>query len=261
MHMGSVLAIVNQKGGVGKTTTAVNLAASLALAEKEILVIDSDPQGNATTGLGIRRDDLTVSIYNIFTSETLIDDVVVDTAVEHLRLIPSTVDLLAAEVELVEKPDRERILRDAVTQLRRRFEYILIDCPPSLGLLTLNALVAADGLIVPVQCEYYALEGLSMLTRTITMVKNAFNPDLAIRGILLTMFDSRNSLSRQVAEEVRRFFGSAVFSTVVPRNVTLGEAPSHGKPAMLYDFRSRGAQSYLELAKEILYENGTGQRT
>jgi len=258
--MGSILAIVNQKGGVGKTTTAVNLAASLALAEKEILVIDSDPQGNATTGLGLRRDDLVTSIYNIFTESARIEDVIADTEVEHLRIVPSTVDLLAAEVELVERPDRERILRNALVGLRSRFEYILIDCPPSLGLITLNALVAADGLIVPVQCEYYALEGLSMLTRTITMVKNAFNPELTIRGILLTMFDSRNSLSRQVAEEVRRYFGRSVFSTVVPRNVTLGEAPSHGKPAMLYDFRSRGAQSYLELAKEILYENGTGQR-
>lgn len=259
--MGSVLAIVNQKGGVGKTTTAVNLAASLALAEKEILVIDSDPQGNATTGFGVRRDDVVASIYHIFTASARIEDIMVDTGVDHLRLVPSTVDLLAAEVELVENPDREKVLRDALAPLRSRFEYILIDCPPSLGLLTLNALVAADGLIVPVQCEYYALEGLSMLTRTITMVKNAFNPELTIRGILLTMFDSRNSLSRQVAEEVRRFFGTSVFSTVVPRNVTLGEAPSHGKPALLYDFRSRGAQSYLELAKEILYENGTGQRT
>lgn len=259
--MGKVFAIVNQKGGVGKTTTAINLAASLALAEKEILIIDSDPQGNSTSGLGINRDDLTKNIYDVYAEKSEIKEVIVQTEINHLNIIPSSIDLLAVEVELVEKTDRERILQKALSGIREDFEYIIIDCPPSLGLITLNALVAADSLIIPVQCEYYALEGLGMLTRTIRMVRNAFNPDLSVKGILLTMFDPRNSLSRQVAEEVKKHFADSVFTTIIPRNVTLGEAPSYGKPALLYDYRSKGAQSYLELAKEMLYENGIGQRT
>ncbi|MGE5893816.1 MAG: ParA family protein [bacterium] len=259
--MGKVFAIVNQKGGVGKTTTAINLAASLALAEKEILIIDSDPQGNSTSGLGINRDDLTKNIYDVYAEKSEIKEVIVQTEISHLNIIPSSIDLLAVEVELVEKTDRERILQKALSGIREDFEYIIIDCPPSLGLITLNALVAADSLIIPVQCEYYALEGLGMLTRTIRMVRNAFNPDLSVKGILLTMFDPRNSLSRQVAEEVKKHFADSVFTTIIPRNVTLGEAPSYGKPALLYDYRSKGAQSYLELAKEMLYENGIGQRT
>jgi len=258
--MGHIIAIVNQKGGVGKTTTAINLSASLALGEKEILIIDSDPQGNSTSGLSIQRDEVPFSMYDIYAERATASEAIIKTEVSRLSIIPSTVDLLAAEVELIERNDRERILCNALHDIKEEYEYIFIDCPPSLGLLTLNALVAADSLIVPVQCEYYALEGLGMLTRTISMIKNSLNPDLFIKGILLTMFDPRNSLSHQVANEVRKHFGETVFQTVIPRNVSLGEAPSHGKPVMLYDYKSRGSQSYLELAKEMLYENGIGQR-
>ncbi|GAB4420167.1 MAG: ParA family protein [Thermodesulfovibrionales bacterium] len=256
--MGNVIAIVNQKGGVGKTTTAINLGASLALAEKDILIVDTDPQGNSTSGLGINRDEITKSLYDAYAGRYSAHDVIISTTVQHLDIIPSTVDLLGVEVELVGREGREWILSRIITQIKEKYRYILIDCPPSLGLLSLNALVAADSVIVPVQCEYYALEGLGLLTKTLQRVRNSFNPALEIKGILLTMFDPRNSLSHQVAHEVRRYFGDKVFDTVIPRNVTLGEAPSHGKPAILYDVRSRGAQSYLSLAKEVLNENGVG---
>ncbi|GBD98214.1 sporulation initiation inhibitor protein Soj [bacterium BMS3Abin07] len=258
--MGSILAIVNQKGGVGKTTTVVNLAASLALGGRKILVVDSDPQCNSTSGLGIARESVERGIYDVYSERSSIGDVIVKTEVNFLHIIPSTIDLLAAEVELVGKEGREYILKNALKSIGDDFEYIFIDCPPSLGLLTLNALVAAEAVIVPVQCEYYSLEGLGLLTRTIKLVRNSFNPDLYIKGIVLTMFDSRNSLSHQVAREVRTHFGDIVFETVIPRNVVLGEAPSYGKPVLLYDYKSRGAQSYLALAKEMLHENGAGQR-
>jgi chromosome partitioning protein len=258
--MGKVLTIVNQKGGVGKTTTAVNLAASLALAEKDILVIDTDPQGNSTSGLGISRDDLDKSIYDVYAGRCEINDALKMTAMPHLDILPSTIDLLGVEVELVGKEGRESVLYNSINSIRERYRYIFIDCPPSLGLLTLNALVAADSVIIPVQCEYYALEGLGLLTRTLRLVRNSFNPGLEIEGIVLTMFDSRNNLSEEVAAEVRKHFGDKVYTTVIPRNVTLGEAPSYGKPALLYDIRSKGAQSYLSLAKEILSENGIRQR-
>jgi chromosome partitioning protein len=251
----SVIAIVNQKGGVGKTTTAINLAATIALAGKDILIIDTDPQGNSTTGLGIEREGLK-TLYDLYIGKASPDEAISHTHVEHLDIIPSTIDLLGLEVELIEKENRERLLSLILTPLRDRYMYIFIDCPPSLSLLSLNALVASDSVIIPVQCEYYALEGLSLLLRTLQRVRNSFNPELDIKGILLTMFDPRNSLSHQVAAEVRRHFGDKVFKTVIPRNVTLGEAPSHGKPAILYDIRSRGAQSYLSLAKEMLHENG-----
>jgi len=259
--MGKVITIVNQKGGVGKTTTAINLAASLALAEKDILIIDTDPQGNSSSGLGIARDSLKKSLYEVYSGKCEISDALQTTPVEHLSILPSTIDLLGVEVELVGREDRERVLAKAVDSVRENFRYIFIDCPPSLGLLTLNALVAADSVIIPVQCEYYALEGLSLLTRTLRQVRSSFRPEIEIEGILLTMFDSRNNLAAEVAGEVRKHFGDKVYNTVIPRNVTLGEAPSFGKPVVLYDIHSKGAQSYLALAKEILNENGVGQRS
>ncbi len=258
--MTRIISIVNQKGGVGKTTTAINLAASLALGGKNILVIDTDPQGNLTSGLGIDRQNLRASLYDVYTGKTTISEIILQTSLENLKIAPSTIDLLGVEVELVSKERREFILSDALSSLNDDFPYIFIDCPPSLGLLTLNALVASHGVLIPVQAEYYALEGLSLLMQTLSMVKNSFNPDLEIDGILITMFDPRNALSHQVESEVRKHFRDKVYESVIPRNVSLAEAPSHGKPALLYDIKSKGAQSYLQLAKEILNEDSIRQR-
>jgi len=255
-----IIAIANQKGGVGKTTTAVNVAASLAAAEKRVLLIDSDPQGNSTSGVGIDRNEITGSTYDLYTGKKQFEDIKRPTHLRWLDVVPAKIDLVGVEVELIQMISRERVLKRVTESLRDTYDYILIDCPPSLGLLTVNALTAADAVLIPVQCEYYALEGLTALMNTVKLIKQDLNPVLAIEGVLLTMYDSRNNLAEQVAQEVRKYFGSKVFTTVIHRNVALSEAPSHGKPAILYDIRSRGAQSYLEVAKEVIGNAKAGAR-
>ena len=252
--MARILAIANQKGGVGKTTTAVNLAASLAVAEQRTLLLDGDPQGNATSGMGVRRDELTGgTTYELMLGEQSIDDVIVKgVQFKHLDLIPSTPDLAGAEVELVDADDRALRIAQALATVQDRYDYILLDCPPSLGLVTLNMLAAADALIIPLQCEYYALEGLSQLLGTVQRVQEHLNPKLEISGVLLTMFDARLNLSRQVVADAREHFGDRVFDTIVPRNIRLAEAPSFGKPIVVYDISSVGAQAYMAVAKELL---------
>jgi chromosome partitioning protein len=255
--MGIVLAIVNQKGGVGKTTTAVNLAASLAAQEKSVLVVDLDPQGNASSGLGVERSDGERStVYHALLGERPARGAIVGTALAHLSVLPSDPDLVGAELELVTAEGREGRLRAALAPLRGEHDYVLIDCAPSLGLLTINALVAADRVLVPLQCEYYALEGLGSLLRTIELVRGGLNRDLELDGVVLTMFDSRNNLARQVMKDVQGHLPGKVYETVIPRNVRLSEAPSHGKPALLYDIESKGAQSYLMLAAEMIGRHG-----
>ncbi len=255
--MGHVISISNQKGGVGKTTTAVNLSASLAVAEKKCLLVDCDPQGNATTGLGIEKTELKNGLYEFILGSAHEEDVITETDLPGLYIIGASVNLIGAEVEMVSAEDREYRLKNKLLSLRKRYEYIFLDCPPSLGFMTLNALTAADAVLVPLQCEYYALEGLTDLLKTVKAVKRGLNPHLKLAGILLTMYDSRNNLSLQVEDEVRGHFRESVFKTVVPRNVRLSEAPSHGKPVLLYDIKSSGAKSYLALAKEII-GRGTG---
>jgi chromosome partitioning protein len=260
-HVARIIAIANQKGGVGKTTTAVNLAASLAVAEQRTLLIDSDPQGNATSGIGIPREDVEATLYDVLLGETTIEAALHrGVQFKHLDVLAATPDLAGAEVELVERTRRDQAMRDAIAPIRDAYDYILIDCPPSLGLITVNMLAAADALLIPVQCEYYALEGLSQLLNTVQLVQHSVNEALEIDGVLLTMFDNRLNLSRQVAADAREYFGDKVFQTVIPRNVRLAEAPSFGKPIILYDVASVGAQAYVNVARELLARGGSGSR-
>jgi len=247
-----IICIANQKGGVGKTTTAVNLSASIAVAEKKVLLIDIDPQGNSTSGTGVQKESGEETIYQALLRGSGLKQMVQKTAIPYLDVIPSNTDLIGAEVELIDEKDREKKLARLVKEVEADYDYIFIDCPPSLGLLTINSLTAAHSVIIPLQCEYYAMEGLTQLLKTIHLIKQALNPKLKIEGILLTMFDGRNNLGHQVAQEVRSHFKDKVFETVIPRNIRLSEAPSHGKPVLLYDIHSKGAESYLNLAREIL---------
>ena len=256
--MGKAIAIFNQKGGVGKTTTNINLAACLALRGKKVLVLDIDPQGNTTSGLGISKRDLEDTIYNIIVdSEYDPKKAVMHTDVENLDLIPASVDLAGAEVELVQIEGREKALKTGLDRIKGEYDYIFIDCPPSLGLLTINSLAAVDSVLIPIQCEFYALEGVSQLVSTIDLVKKSLNPSLEVQGVILSMFDGRTNLSAQVVQEVKKYFGNKVFKTVIPRNVRLSEAPSHGMPVIAYDRFSRGAAAYNAVAEEFLKRGGT----
>jgi chromosome partitioning protein len=253
--MGKIIAIANQKGGVGKTTTTINLAASLAVLEKKVLVIDADPQANATSGLGFDLKNIKTSIYESIIDEIDIKKIVLHSEIENLDLIPSHIDLVGAEIEMLNLPNREKVLKHTIEDIKDEYDFILIDCSPSLGLITVNALTAADSVIIPVQCEYFALEGLGKLLNTIKIIQNRLNPGLEIEGFLLTMYDSRLNLSNQVYDEVKKHFQDMVFETVIQRNVKLSEAPSYGKPVVLYDASSRGAINHMNLAREILQRN------
>jgi chromosome partitioning protein len=253
--MGKIIAIANQKGGVGKTTTSVNLAASLGVLEKKVLLIDADPQANATSGLGIDVEQVEIGTYQLLEHTCSAEECIIPTSAPNVDIIPAHIDLVAIEIELVDKEAREYMLKKAITHLKPAYDYIIIDCAPSLGLLTLNALTAADALIIPIQCEYFALEGLGKLLNTIKSVQKIHNPELDIEGLLLTMYDSRLRLSNQVVEEVQTHFNDMVFSTIIQRNVRLGEAPSYGESIINYDVGSKGATNYLSLAKEIITKN------
>ena len=251
--VGKIIAIANQKGGVGKTTTSVNLSACLAHIGKKVLLIDADPQGNATSGVGVNKGDVHQCIYDMLIDDVSIKDVIYKTKMENLDIVPATISLAGAEIELVSTISREVRMKHAIQEAKDSYDYIIIDCPPSLGLLTINSLTAADSVIIPVQCEYYALEGLSQLLSTIRLVQKHLNENLMIDGVLLTMFDARTNLGIQVIDEVKKYFQDKVYGTIIPRNVRLSEAPSHGEPIIIYDSRSRGAEVYLELAKEVVH--------
>ncbi|MGE7623394.1 ParA family protein [Viridibacillus sp. NPDC096237] len=253
--MGKTIAIANQKGGVGKTTTSVNLSACLAHLGKKVLMIDTDPQGNATSGVGVNKGEVHKCIYDVLIDDEPIKDVIRETKVENLYIVPATIALAGAEIELVSTISREVRLKHAIDDIKNDYDYIVIDCPPSLGLLTINSLTASDSILIPVQCEYYALEGLSQLLSTVRLVQKHLNHQLTIEGVLLTMLDARTNLGLQVIEEVKKYFQDKVFKTVIPRNVRLSEAPSHGEPIIVYDAKSRGAEGYLELAREVI-KNG-----
>ena len=254
--MGKIIAVVNQKGGVGKTTTAVNLAASLAVLEHRTLLIDADPQANATSAVGVDPNEIEASIYDCMIGNATAKETVVDTALPELKLLPANINLVGAEVEMIDVDRREYRMQDALAEVKGDYEFVIIDCAPSLGLLTVNSLVAADSVIIPVQCEYFALEGLGKLLNTIRLIQSGMNPDLAIEGILLTMYDSRLKLANAVVEDVQQHCRGIVFQTIIARNIRLSEAPSHGKPVITYDIQSRGTVNYLNLAKEILTKNG-----
>jgi chromosome partitioning protein len=255
-----VLAVVNQKGGVGKTTTAINLAAGLALEGLPTLLIDCDPQANATGGLGVARDEARLSVYDVLMGNATLDETLIDTGVEGLKLLPGSKNMIGANLELVSQEGREFRLREVIASIRHSYLFIVLDCPPALDLLTLNALVAADGLLVPMQAEYFALEGITALMQTLDRVSQAFNPTLALEGVLLTMYDDRTNLSQQVTDNLKGFFGEKLLTTTIPRNIRLAEAPSHGKPVQLYDPRSRGAEAYTSLTLELLRRNGVASR-
>ncbi|MBC6310030.1 ParA family protein [Listeria sp. FSL L7-1582] len=250
--MSKVIALANQKGGVGKTTTSVNLSSSLAFLGKKVLLVDIDPQGNASSGVGINKGEIEHCIYDVLVDDVALKDVIKPTAMETLQVVPATIQLAGAEVELVPAISREIRLKKAIDSVRDDYDYVIIDCPPSLGLLTLNALTASDTVLIPVQCEYYALEGLSQLLNTIRIVQKHLNEDLQIEGVLLTMLDARTNLGIQVIDEVKKYFQNKVFETIIPRNIRLSEAPSHGKPIILYDDKSRGSEVYVDLAKEVI---------
>lgn len=253
--MGKIIAFTNQKGGVGKTTTCINLATYIAIMGKKVLIVDMDPQGNATSGVGIEKKSSLKTIYNVIDGDCNIKEAILETEIENLDIVPASVDLAGAEIELVQMASREKIVKNILTQIAEDYDYIFIDCPPSLGLLTVNALTASNSIIIPIQCEFFALEGLSQLMNTIRLIKRHLNPDLDVEGVILTMKDNRSNLIAEVSAEIVKFFGKKVFDTFIPRNIRLAEAPSHGKPIATYDASSKGANAYLSLAEEVLNRN------